>query len=64
MNQEEKQYTDEDIANDLKEPFDYGSPEYLKVVAKIKANREKYRREREVNQVLKYKMLKVGKNEY
>lgn len=64
MNQEEKQYTDEEIANDLKEPFDYGSPEYLKVVAKIKANREKYRREREVNQVLKYKMLKVGKNEY
>jgi hypothetical protein len=64
MNQEEKQYTDEEIANDLKEPFDYGSPEYLKVVAKIKANREKYRREREVNQVLKYKMLKVGKDEY
>lgn len=64
MNQEEKQYTDEEIANDLKEPFDYGSPEYLKVVAKIKANREQYRREREVNQVLKYKMLKVGKNEY
>lgn len=64
MNQEEKQYTDEEIANDLKESFDYGSPEYLKVVAKIKANREKYRREREVNQVLKYKMLKVGKDEY
>lgn len=64
MNQEEKQYTNEEIANDLKEPFDYGSPEYLKVVAKIKANREKYRREREVNQVLKYKMLKVGKDEY
>ena len=64
MNQEEKQYTDEEIANDLKEPFDYGSPEYLKVVVKIKANREKYRREREVNQVLKYKMLKVGKDEY
>lgn len=64
MNQEEKQYTDEEIANDLKEPFDYGSPEYLKVVAKIKSNREKYRREREVNQVLKYKMLKVGKDEY
>lgn len=64
MNQEEKQYTDEEIANDLKEPFDYGSPEYLKVVAKIKANREQYRREREVNQVLKYKMLKVGKDEY
>ena len=39
MNQEEKQYTDEEIDNDLKEPFDYGSPEYLKVVAKIKANR-------------------------
>ena len=64
MNQEEKQYTDEEIDNDLKEPFDYGSPEYLKVVAKIKANREQYRREREVNQVLKYKMLKVGKDEY
>lgn len=64
MNQKEKQYTDEEIANDLKEPFDYGSPEYLKVMAKIKANREKYRREREVNQVLKYKMLKVGKDEY
>ena len=64
MNQEEKQYTDKEIANDLKEPFDYGSPEYLKVVAKIKANREQYRREREVNQVLKYKMLKVGKDEY
>lgn len=64
MNQEEKQYTDEEIANDLKEPFDYGSPEYLKVVAKIKANREQYRREKEVNQVLKYKMLKVGKDEY
>lgn len=64
MNQEEKQYIDKEIANDLKEPFDYGSPEYLKVMAKIKANREQYRREKEVNQVLKYKMLKVGKDEY
>lgn len=60
----EKTYTDEEIAEDLKNPFDYGSPEYLAVVSKIKANREHYRRIKEVNQVLKYKMLKVGKDEY
>lgn len=59
-----KTYTDEEIAEDLKNPFDYGSPEYLAVVAKIKANREHYRRTKEVNQILKYKMLKVGKDEY
>ena len=40
----QKTYTDEEITEDLKNPFDYGSPEYLAVVAKIKANREHYRR--------------------
>ena len=60
----QKTYTDEEITEDLKNPFDYGSPEYLAVVAKIKANREHYRRIKEVNQILKYKMLKVGKDEY
>ena len=60
----QKTYTDEEITEDLKNPFDYGSPEYLAVVAKIKANRKHYRRIKEVNQILKYKMLKVGKDEY
>lgn len=42
----------------LKEPFDYGSEEYLALIDKIKKNREKYRAKQEVNQVLRYKMIK------
>lgn len=52
-------YSDKEIAEDLKNPFDYGSPEYLKVLAKINANREKYREEQKnkrVLQILKTKM--------
>lgn len=52
-------YSDEEIAEDLKNPFDYGSHEYLKALAKINANREKYREEQKnkrVLQILKTKM--------
>ena len=47
-----------EIREALKEPFDYGSDEYLTLIDKIKKNREKYRAEQEVNQVLKYNMIK------
>ena len=42
----------------LKELFDYGSEEYLALIEKIKKKREKYRAKQEVNQVLRYKMIK------
>jgi hypothetical protein len=60
----QKTYTDEEITEDLKNPFDYGSPEYLAVVAKIKANREKYRQEQELNNLMKYRFTKGLDNEY
>ena len=47
-----------EIQEALKEPFDYGSKEYLEVIAKIKAYREKYKAEQEINRVLKYKYIK------
>ena len=47
-----------EIREALKEPFDYGSDEYLALIDKIKKNRERYRAEQEVNQVLRYKMIK------
>ena len=56
--EQNKIYTDEEIKEELKEPFDYGSPEYLKLIEKIKHNREKYRAEQEVKQVMKYKFFK------
>lgn len=49
--EEEKVY---DITNDIKEPFDYGSEEYLKVVEKIKKNREEYRRQQELKKFKKF----------
>ena len=52
MSNEEKE-----IEEALKVPFDYGSEEYLKVITKIKAYRDKYRAEQEVNKVLKYKYI-------
>ena len=47
-----------EIQNALKEPFDYGSKEYLDLINKIKKNREKYRARQEIDQVLKHKMIK------
>lgn len=55
MNNEEKE-----IEEALKIPFDYGSEEYLKLVAKIKAKREKYKSEKRIESVIKYKMYKEG----
>ena len=49
---------EKEIQEDLKNPFDYGSEEYLKVLEKIKKYREKYKAEHEVNQILKYKYIK------
>lgn len=46
------------IEEEMKEPFDYGDERYLKLIKRIHENREKYRAEQEVKQVLKYKMLK------
>lgn len=60
----QKTYTDEEIAEDLKNPFDYGSPEYLAVVAKIKANREKYKQEQELNRLIRSRFTKGLKDEY
>lgn len=56
----EKTYTEEEIKKDLETPFDYGSPEYLKVRDKILQNREAYRREKEVQSIIQYKYLKEG----
>jgi len=50
----------DDIIEDLKNPFDYGSPEYLKVLEKIKANREKYRQEKTLERYNKYHHLTVS----
>lgn len=59
-----KTYTEEEIAEDLKNPFDYGSPEYLAVVAKIKANRENYKKEKELQRLMKYRFTKgLDKND-
>lgn len=56
--------TDEEIAEDLKNPFDYGSPEYLAVIAKIKANREKYKQEQDMKKLMKHRFSKGLDNEY
>lgn len=59
-----KTYTEEEIAEDLKNPFDYGSPEYLAVVAKIKANRENYKKEKKLQRLMKYRFTKgLDKND-
>jgi len=52
----EKDEIDE-IVQDLKEPFDYGSLEYLEVMEKIKAYREKYRREQVLDKFNKYNKM-------
>ena len=39
---------EKEIQEALKEPFDYGSKEYLNVMAKIKAYRDKYKAEQGV----------------
>ena len=51
-------YNEEEIKKALEKPFDYGSDEYLEVIKKIKANRDKYKAEQEVKQILKYKFIK------
>lgn len=48
---------EKEIQEALKEPFDYGSKEYLNVMTKIKAYRDKYKAEQEVNKILKYKYI-------
>ena len=53
-----EQYDEKEIKKALEKPFDYGSEEYLDVIKKIKAKRDKYRAEQQVNQVLKYKSIK------
>ena len=54
----EKTYTEEEIKKYLETPFDYGSPEYNKVMEKILKNREVYRKEKEVQSIIQYKYLK------
>lgn len=56
MNNE--QYDEKEIKKELEKPFDYGSEEYLTIIKKIKANRDKYKAEQHINQVLKYKLIK------
>ena len=54
----EKDNTEKEIEEALKIPFDYGSEEYLSVREKIFKNREKYRKEKTVQDIIRYKYLK------
>ena len=54
----EKDNTEKEIEEALKIPFDYGSEEYLSVREKILKNREKYRKEKAVQDIMKYKYIK------
>ena len=44
-----------DIYEDIKEPFDYGSEEYMSVVEKIKRQRDNYRKQQEMSKLMKLK---------
>ena len=55
---EKDYYDEEEIKKALEKSFDYGSDEYLEVIKKIKVNRDKYKAEQEVKQILKYKFIK------
>ena len=56
----EKDNTEKEIEEALKIPFDYGSEEYLSVREKILKNREKYRKEKAVQDIIRYKYIKEG----
>ena len=43
-----------DITPDIQNPYDYGSQEYLDAMARIKANRDKYRQNKEKNKVFQH----------
>ena len=55
---EQDKIEEKEIEEQLKEPFDYGSEEYLKLIKKIHRNRERYRNEQRIKEILKYKMIK------
>ena len=55
---EQDKIEEKEIEEQLKEPFDYGSEEYLKLIKKIYHNRERYRNEQRTKEILKYKMIK------
>ena len=55
---EQDKIEEKEIEEQLKEPFDYGSEEYLKLIKKIHRNRERYRNEQRTEEILKYKMIK------
>lgn len=57
-NEQKEEYSEKEIQESLKEPFDYGSKEYFEIIKKIHANREKYKQEQTVKQILKYKCIK------
>lgn len=40
------------IENEIKDPYDYGSPEYVSAMEKILANRAKYREDKLAKQAL------------
>lgn len=50
-----------DITPDIQNPYDYGSQEYLDAMTRIKANRDKYRQNKEKNKVLKH-LIKNNKS--
>lgn len=56
--QNENDKEEQEIQEALKQPFDYGSEEYLALIKKIKQNRAAYRAQQELTQVLRYKMIK------
>lgn len=49
---------DYDIADFTKNPYDYGSPEYLTTMEKLKAKRDKYRESRETSKNLRLQNYK------
>lgn len=48
---------EQEIHDALKQPFDYGSEEYLNLIEKIKENRARYKAEQETKRILKYKFF-------
>lgn len=49
-----------DIYEDIREPYDYDSEEYMSVVEKIKRQRDNYRKQQEMSKLMKLKYF--GKN--